>query len=54
LEKCEARGKWLRAEQHYDGQPSISVSAEMRYKGQSFDAGAVQVWIGGFWRRVAV
>jgi N-methylhydantoinase A len=29
--------RWLRTDQHYDGPATISVSAEMRYKGQSFE-----------------
>jgi len=29
--------QWLRAEQHYDGPMEIRVSAEMRYRGQSFE-----------------
>lgn len=28
---------WLRDDAHYDGAPAIAVSAEMRYKGQSFE-----------------
>ncbi len=36
--RLRARGEhWLRHEQHYDGPATIRVSAEMRYRGQSFE-----------------
>ena len=38
LRALRQRGEtWLRDDAHYDGAPSIAVSAEMRYKGQSFE-----------------
>jgi N-methylhydantoinase A len=38
LRALRQRGEtWLRDDAHYDGAPTISVSAEMRYKGQSFE-----------------
>jgi len=38
LDALRARGEaWLRQDQGYDGPISLSVSAELRYKGQSFE-----------------
>ena len=34
---ARARRHWLRHEQHHDGPAEIRVSAEMRYRGQSFE-----------------
>ena len=38
LRALRQRGEtWLRDDAHYEGKPTLSVSAEMRYKGQSFE-----------------